>query len=144
MRVSCLCQAPEVYGGPNRSFPGYLYNERADTFSFAVLMYELSHRTLIKLTARHRNGKKDSCSGWAARVAEGHRPALKVGALPQPLLELITKCWAQKPHDRPSMAVVLGVLREIEKSGAMQRMDQDWDAETAAQCSCGGGSCVVC
>ncbi|EFJ47075.1 hypothetical protein VOLCADRAFT_61756, partial [Volvox carteri f. nagariensis] len=116
---SCMYMAPEVH----RNMP---YNEKVDVFSFGVLMYEVFSRTLLLVSAVWRGG------GYAQYVAEGYRPPKPV-AMPEPLYELISACWADDPCSRPNMADVVETLKLLQDRYAPQ-------PQTPAP-SCG---CVIC
>ncbi|KIZ01803.1 hypothetical protein MNEG_6160 [Monoraphidium neglectum] len=102
---------------------GRAYNERADTFSFGVVMYEVfSRHMLLSEHAAHASpggaggiGAADPraiARDWAVRVAHGHRPVLPAG-WPEGLRDLIDCCWAQDAAERPSLAEVVRRLRAL-------------------------------
>jgi serine/threonine protein kinase len=103
---SSLYIAPEV-------FHGQPYNEKADVFSFGVVLYELMARCLIMFT------ELPACSSdpqladhYAAKVAKGYRPK-QPKKMPPAAWELIAACWHQDPVHRPHMSEVVSVLQDL-------------------------------
>lgn len=99
---SPMWTSPEVLKGDAR-------NEKADTYSYGMLLFELLTREL-------------PYGGYAAaQVVMGvitnllPRPELPAGALhyPQGLQELMKECWQFKPDERPDFAVVLDKLERV-------------------------------
>jgi len=93
------------------------YSFEADVYSFALIMWQLiTHEDpfepLSQLLA-------------AGRVAiEEARPPFPKGA-PSSLVELIVKCWSEKPQDRPTMA---DILQFYECWGSTHHENRiDWD-----------------
>ncbi|GLC39889.1 hypothetical protein PLESTB_000671600 [Pleodorina starrii] len=125
---SCMYMAPEVY----RNMP---YNEKVDVFSFGVLMYEVFSRQLMLVSALNLRELRlrglDTPEGYAQTVAEGYRPP-KPLAMPEPLYELMSACWADDPCARPNMADVVETLRLLQEQYAPQA--------TASAPACG---CVI-
>jgi serine/threonine protein kinase len=101
---SLIYMAPEV-------LQNQPYNEAADTFSFAVVMYEvLSRRLLTPVLVQPRCVNTTALQGpaalaqsklaaeqWACQVAAGVRPRVPA-AWPPPLIQLIQACWVQVRH----------------------------------------------
>ncbi|GLC54191.1 hypothetical protein PLESTB_000833300 [Pleodorina starrii] len=117
MAGSYLYMAPEV-------FDNLPYNEKSDVFSFGVLAYELLAGELLSISIFNtgraaRMGVKDS-QGYAAKVAQGYRPA-RSRAVSDAAWSLIESCWQQDPVQRPTMAEAEAQLRvllgEMEGSG---------------------------
>jgi serine/threonine protein kinase len=86
--------APEVIRGEK-------YDERADVFSFGVIMWEALTR---KQPFAGRN-----FMGVSLGVLEGQRPAIP-GDCPAEFRKLMKKCWHAKADKRPTMDVVLAYL----------------------------------
>ena len=61
----------------------------------------------------------DCAQAYAERVARGFRPEIP-RHWPEPLVELITSCWAQDPHMRPNFVAVSGVLAEVAGRGVTE------------------------
>jgi hypothetical protein len=82
-----------------------------DTFSFAVVMFEVFSRRLLlsdqAAAAPGPGGAREVARAWARRVARGHRPELPA-AWPGELRELIADCWAQV-RDASGLAVIPGL-----------------------------------
>ncbi|KAG2485135.1 hypothetical protein HYH03_016122 [Edaphochlamys debaryana] len=109
---SCMYMAPEVF----RNMP---YNEKVDVFSFGVLVYEVFSRNMLVVSALNlkelRLMGKDTPEGYASHVASGYRPP-RPNAMPLPLYELISACWAADPCNRPAMADVVETLRVLQEA----------------------------
>lgn len=93
--------APEVF----MSIP--TYNEKVDVFSYGILLWELLTSDMPY------NGMKqvDITIG----VTNGTlRPPFPPGPT-TPLMQLIEKCWAQDPNDRPTMKQVVDDLENSSK-----------------------------
>lgn len=81
------------------------YSSRSDVYSFGCVVFELymrkrpwdEHVTLIETIDA---------------VNAGQRPKLK-GNIPRALRDLVTRCWAHVPADRPSMTMVREELESI-------------------------------
>jgi serine/threonine protein kinase len=111
---SFLYMSPEVY----KAQP---YNEKADVFSFAIVLHEILHRKVLMFHVfdLHPSATDFSPAAvdkmlakYAELVAHGHRPPMDT-SIPHCLSDLIVKCWAQKASDRPSMAQVVSSLERI-------------------------------
>jgi len=84
--------APEV-------FAGWVYSEKCDVFSWGIILWEVLAR------------KKpfDEIGGQTFRIMKtvhsSQRPPL-LRDCPKVIEDLMTKCWAEKPEERPSMKEV--------------------------------------
>lgn len=102
--------APEVIRGE-------LYDEKADVFSFAMVAYNIFHRTIpsVQLLV---NGSPEDVENYAKEVATGYRPPLgKSAIVNDEIIELIEWCWQQRSEDRPCMRDVFVRLCELEALG---------------------------
>eukprot|EP01094_Clydonella_sp_ATCC50884_P026327 TRINITY_DN7188_c0_g1_i3.p1 TRINITY_DN7188_c0_g1~~TRINITY_DN7188_c0_g1_i3.p1 ORF type:complete len:547 (+),score=164.82 TRINITY_DN7188_c0_g1_i3:175-1641(+) len=88
--------APEVLAESTR------YAAPAETHSFAITMWEI-------LTGEQAYADCTSIMAACQTVSRGERPS--VASLPAPVGELLSKCWAPKPSDRPAFPAI---VREIE------------------------------
>ncbi|WIA30321.1 hypothetical protein OEZ86_000409 [Tetradesmus obliquus] len=103
---SCMTMAPEV-------FLGQPYNEKADVFSFGVVLYELAARCLLIFTELPPSTTDPAITEWyAAKVAKGYRPA-RPKHFNAELWQLVEACWQQEPCARPSMTRVVQVLQGL-------------------------------
>ncbi|KAL3881337.1 hypothetical protein ACJMK2_027789 [Sinanodonta woodiana] len=93
---SAAWMAPEVFEGSN-------YSEKCDVFSWGIILWEVFTR----------RKPFDEIGGPAFRIMwavhNGTRPPL-IRNLPKPLDILMTRCWAGKPAERPSMAEVVRIM----------------------------------
>lgn len=79
------------------------YNAKADVYSFAMVMYQV-------LTEKDPYFEFESLWKIAEFVISGKRLSLE--GIKPPYDELIQKCWAQDPHDRPGFADITKVLEK--------------------------------
>lgn len=125
---SYMYMAPEVY-------ERRLYNEKADVFSFAVVMFELFSRTVLALNHGVGTDSKQS-EAYAERVAKGYRPKSTTTIFP-PVMELIEACWAHDPNLRPSMHEVCQRLADTLQKSSNMVFACDNDLEVSApRCAC--------
>jgi serine/threonine protein kinase len=106
--------APEVLRGEK-------YNEKADIFSFAMLMYNLFYRVIPSVLLFANGGQAEDMSMLAWETANGYRPKLSdTGNIPDSVNKVINQCWSGVPELRPSAEQLLKELLEIQKSGVCQ------------------------
>jgi predicted Ser/Thr protein kinase len=105
-----------LYGTPGFMAPEVMrtdsfYDHRVDIFSYASLLYEITHNNFPFCKEVDQSLSADL---WYRAVMEitlqGLRPQLNLNACPPPMRQLITDCWASDPNQRPSMAQVIGRL----------------------------------
>ena len=80
------------------------YDNKVDVFSFAMLLYEVGELNRIF------PGIKDKAEKVHKLYAENARPTFTSKFCTLPMRELITKCWAQDPADRPSFEEIFDIL----------------------------------
>lgn len=101
---SFLYMAPEIFRGDN-------YNEKVDTFSFAMVMHEVFTGQLAR--TRLLAGQPNEELRYAAKVSEGFRPPIRA-VFPEPFRQLLLECWAQESSSRPPMHEVVDKLKSLE------------------------------
>ncbi|OHS97147.1 TKL family protein kinase [Tritrichomonas foetus] len=92
--------APEIL----RSSP--FYDEKVDVYSFAVLLWEM-------LTQQQPYKEMTQDQMVLAILENGLRPELSPETLdnaPPMLIDLIRRCWSEKPSDRPSFPQITATL----------------------------------
>ena len=89
--------APEIL----RSSP--FYDEKVDVYSFAVLLWEM-----LTLSEPYKGMTQDQMV--MAIIEKGARPAIPPQFGPPKLVELIKRCWSEKPSDRPSFQQITAAL----------------------------------
>lgn len=104
---SLLYMAPEVLGGTP-------YNEKADVFSFAIVIYELFCQSTILYIVSQYGGARD-VELHALRVMGGFRPAIPA-SWPSDLKSLVEDCWAELPAGRPSMKEISSRLQQMQST----------------------------
>eukprot|EP00668_Euglena_longa_P017604 GGOE01022026.1.p1 GENE.GGOE01022026.1~~GGOE01022026.1.p1 ORF type:complete len:877 (-),score=230.93 GGOE01022026.1:278-2908(-) len=109
--------APEVIAGGR-------YDTRVDIYSFASLLYEVTHGA-FPFSKELENEPMEGPQSWfdaTSRLTKaGVRPALDPKLVSSGVAQLITECWSSSPDARPSMALVVQRLSAL---------SPDVDAET--------------
>jgi len=115
---SFMYMAPEV----TRSKP---YSEKADVFSFGVVLYQLfARQTFAAVLLLLSRGDPVDCEIYAEKVARGYRVPIP-SRWPEPVRELVASCWAQEPEDRPSMDDVARMIVRWGKEKRRERKERD-------------------
>ncbi|KAG2436299.1 hypothetical protein HXX76_006610 [Chlamydomonas incerta] len=131
---SCMYMAPEVF----RKLP---YNEKADVFSFGVVMYELLSRELLVIsyfnTSRGAKLGMHQPEDYAEMVCDGFRPARPTALANDAVWSLIEACWHDDPVQRPDMDTVLVRLQELRREEELHPTDP----RPGGLAACG---CVIC
>jgi ankyrin repeat protein len=95
--------APEVYRGND-------YTEKADVFSFAMVVYEL-------VTGKESHHAQSNVMMYAHNMSSnGYRPPLDDSTTPPDWNNLIRRCWATDPQDRPSFSQLLDELHVMDQN----------------------------
>ena len=94
--------APEVLGGNS-------YNEKVDSYSFGIVMYEVICRAIP-----YEETGLDAMK-IAMAVSKGRRPSLEYvpKTCPTELLKLMQLCWDGNPEKRPTMDTLIETLKSI-------------------------------
>lgn len=126
--------APEVLRGEH-------YNEKADIFSFAMLMYNLFYRVIPSVLLAANGGQAEDMSMLACETANGYRPKLSdTENTPNSLNEVINQCWSGVPELRPSAEQLVKQLLEIQQSGVCKGgsaiNEKDGGASSGTGCAC--------
>ncbi|GFR40831.1 hypothetical protein Agub_g1306 [Astrephomene gubernaculifera] len=143
---SFMTMAPEVY----MALP---YNEKADVFSYGVVLYEIFSRTLLAVS--HVGTRRADlphvlarCEDYTQAVCHGYRPS-KLACMPEAVWGIIQDCWHPDPLRRPPMQQVEARLRALAQKGDLnggQGGDGDGgdggDGKGGAEATC--AECVVC
>jgi len=86
------------------------YSAKSDVFSFGVVIYEI--------IAQEPPWKDLNPLQAAGKVKDGYRMILPESCIcPPTLKELMEKCWAQLPADRPDFEKICGILERMDSNG---------------------------
>lgn len=91
------------------------YNEKADIYSFAIVMWEL-----LQIGFPYEEFDEGFRTSHEKAVIEGRRPSIP-DSTPRLYADLIRYCWDKKPEDRPSFD---DIIEELER---MQYECKFWD-----------------
>jgi serine/threonine protein kinase len=83
---------------------GERYSEKADVFSFGIIMWEV--------VARKQPFAGRNFMGVSLDVLEGKRPQVPPDC-PDELKKLMTRCWHAKANKRPDMKDVIAFLDKL-------------------------------
>lgn len=77
------------------------YTEKVDCFSFGMFLYEL---LTLRPPFKHNEGMK-------SHLADGERPTLAMRDLiyPNHMIDLMSVCWSQEPHHRPTASQIVSI-----------------------------------
>ena len=93
---------------------GELYGAAADIFSFACVLFEIQYNE-SPWDAWMAGGV--SPAACAIRILRGHRPELRSGA-PSGWTDLIARCWASNPDQRPDIRDIVKDVRRLQAAAA--------------------------
>ncbi|GBB99368.1 hypothetical protein RclHR1_00350024 [Rhizophagus clarus] len=98
--------APEVLQGKE-------YTKSSDIYSLGVVMWELSNSATLKRQQRHKGPFHDQpydINLATEIVTKGKRPNIAASPdIPECWLDLMKKCWASKPEDRPNIEDIMKI-----------------------------------
>ncbi|SOB74431.1 serine/threonine protein kinase [Cedratvirus lausannensis] len=98
-------------GTPAWSAPEVLlnkkYNEKADVYSFGIVMWEVLTRSTPYPNKNPFN--------LGIEVIKGERPQIPQDNVDASFVEFMQRCWSEKPKDRPSMDKVVMFLNSFEE-----------------------------
>uniref|UniRef100_A0A7E4VEU3 Mitogen-activated protein kinase kinase kinase n=1 Tax=Panagrellus redivivus TaxID=6233 RepID=A0A7E4VEU3_PANRE len=98
-RGSPVYMAPEV-------FEGHVYDEKCDIYSFGVTLWEIVSR----VSAAEGLDRTNPFAVQYSKIFNDHRPP-KIIDIPEPLAELINRCWHRDPQQRPCAAEVKDIIK---------------------------------
>ena len=109
--------APEIHKGEP-------YNQKADVYSFGILMYEIVTDSLA--FPELLNGKLSDYNFRAKVINENYRPEFTIPIKPS-LKKLIEKCWSGDPNLRPNFGEIFDKLsnRDEEEDCFIDDVDVD-------------------
>lgn len=102
--------APEI-------FQNLDYSEKSDVYSFALIVYHMM--TLQPPFARLKNEQiRDE-------VLKNHRPSLDPHTLPTCYSNLIQRCWAQHPDERPTFQEIIDEICQYDNNPFLDGVDEN-------------------
>ncbi|PRP84750.1 hypothetical protein PROFUN_07852 [Planoprotostelium fungivorum] len=113
MSLGCLpYQAPEVFRGDK-------YNEKADVYSFGMVLYEM-----LSGVEPHRGHEAMKFANMVS--FDGYRPSLP--EISEQWNGMIERCWDTIPDQRPSFRDLLQELCVTEPQRLMESSSPNWDS----------------
>lgn len=97
---TCIYMAPEV-------FEGTRYNEKADVYSFGILMYEVVTNSIPYPSLQ--KGKMKVFPFTQKVIEKNLRPKFEV-PVKKSIKRLIKKCWSKNPSERPTFEEIFKKL----------------------------------
>jgi hypothetical protein len=91
-RPVSVYDSPEVIGNSR-------YNGQADVYSYGMFLFWMATQTVPY--------EKEPAEKMARKIVEGKRPSIP-RKVPSSLRDLIQKCWAEDPGQRPTWAQIIG------------------------------------
>ncbi|XP_059472836.1 atrial natriuretic peptide receptor 1 isoform X3 [Neocloeon triangulifer] len=117
-----LWVAPELL--PLTIVPGTPATQKGDVYSFAIILEEIIVRGGPYEAASQFLGPQDVVARVAARETPPFRPAVAArDGQEEDLKELMEKCWADIPDERPSFEAIRTVIRRLMKGHCENLMD---------------------
>lgn len=83
--------------------------QAVDVYGFGMVMWEL---TTGKVPFADLDTNEDICD----RVLSGIRPAIQPSLCSLEWAQVMIKCWAQEPHDRPTTSEIVSILEDMKKA----------------------------
>mmetsp|Transcript_32511 Transcript_32511/g.103516 ORF Transcript_32511/g.103516 Transcript_32511/m.103516 type:complete len:470 (+) Transcript_32511:33-1442(+) len=121
---SFLYMAPEVFRHEN-------YDNKVDVYSFGMIMFQLFEH-VVPFSREH--GPTLDYIKCAQRASNGERPELNG---PSPAVnDIISKCWAADPAERPNFTEIVHLLEEYRKTPMAVMLSEPREKEAQGQCGC--------
>lgn len=108
-----LWVAPELL--PLTVLPGTPATQKGDVYSFAIILEEIVVRGGPYETARQFLEIQAILDRVEAHESPPFRPFVGERDCPPDVLDLMEKCWADNPEDRPAFATIRSTVRLIMK-----------------------------
>lgn len=108
-----LWVAPELL--PHMTFIGSPRSQKGDVYSFAIILEEIVVRGGPYESARQVTDPPAIIKRVLAQEKPPFRPCLAGHDYPPDLLELMEKCWADNPDERPTFSSIRSTIRDIMK-----------------------------
>jgi len=110
LRGTYAYTAPEMYHSKN-------YTSKSDVYSIGVVMWELVVRLIKNKHSKPYSEFQDIKHDYQIifQVAVNQRRPTIPTECPTKLKQLIEKCWAQDPEERPTAAELIQILKNLKK-----------------------------
>lgn len=105
--------APELL--PLTVFPGNPATQKGDVYSFAIILEEIVVRGGPYETARQFMDIQTILNRVESHESPPFRPFVGQRDCPPDVLDLMEKCWADHPDDRPAFGAIRSTVRLIMK-----------------------------
>ncbi|KAJ1293634.1 hypothetical protein BS78_01G083700 [Paspalum vaginatum] len=115
--------APEVLQGKP-------YDHKCDVYSFGIVLWETYCCAMA-----YANHSLADISYHVVKL--GNRPDIP-RSCPRALSDIMTRCWDQRPDNRPEMSEVVALLEKIDTSSGKGGMTPTHAYDVAQGCSCFG------
>ncbi|XP_055376635.1 atrial natriuretic peptide receptor 1 isoform X2 [Condylostylus longicornis] len=113
--------APELL--PLTVLPGNPATQKGDVYSFAIILEEIVVRGGPYESARQFLDVQTIVNRVEAHEVPSFRPFVKQHDCPPDVLDLMEKCWADNPEDRPAFIAIRATVRMIMKGFCENLMD---------------------
>lgn len=111
--LELLWVAPELLH--HTTFIGNPKTQKGDVYSFAIILEEIVVRGGPYEVARQMNDVPAIVARIAAHESPAFRPFIGQHDCPPDLAELMEKCWAEDPDERPMFSSIRSMVRDIMK-----------------------------
>lgn len=105
--------APELL--PLTVLPGMPATQKGDVYSFAIILEEIVVRGGPYESARHFLDIKTILDRVSGHETTPFRPFIGQRDCPPDILDLMEKCWADNPEERPPFSVIRSTVQQIMK-----------------------------
>ncbi|KAL1114884.1 hypothetical protein AAG570_007708 [Ranatra chinensis] len=116
-----LWVAPELL--PLTEIPGYPATQKGDVYSFSIILEEIVVQGGPYQVARRTMEIQDILFRIMSRQMPSFRPCLSEWEFPEDLRDLMERCWADNPEERPSFDSIKTAIHKIMKSYCENLMD---------------------
>ncbi|XP_054277953.1 atrial natriuretic peptide receptor 1-like [Macrosteles quadrilineatus] len=113
--------APELL--KETTVPGTPATQKGDVYSFSIILEEIVVRGGPYEIARQTLTVQEILQQVESFATPPFRPDISNRDCPDDLLELMERCWADNPDERPTFEIIRGIIRKIMKGYCENLMD---------------------